>query len=236
MKPYLILLLFGASLLLLSDCKKETRYVVKGRVMDSCFNGNPVDGVEFELQDLNRKKGELTIFVCSKHFRAFGNTNANGEFRLEYEHGCYEFVTLKLKKQGMGSVGWWFPPNQNIDLGDIVFKNNLKYFVVLTTDTAYSNQDTLFFNIKQVGFRGDSTFKFLTGPFTNNQFIDTVITTKHSDFNKTASIDYHWILKSGKRIYRPIYKTSNPGIKTNPVNLLGDICSDSAKIELYIGR
>lgn len=211
-----LLILGGACLIfLLSDCKKDSTYTVRGRLVDSCIDGKPLAGVDIHLGDKPPNGWTVIIPVtwfCTDNISLSLPSDANGEFRFEYPEGCYGTLFLTLKNKGQVEQVFELMPARNIELLNIVLKNNLKYFVLLQTDTGYSNTDTLFYNIKRNHSKPDSTYKFVTGPFTDKQIIDTVSTTGfYSDNTINTLVDYSWILKSGKKTHHTVgYKLSRP--------------------------
>lgn len=206
MKKIITAITIGLCTLLffLSACKKDNAntYTVSGRLVDRCTGGQPLAWVDIELTGY--------AYTCTGSVNVKGKTGANGEFALSYPTGCSEndFIDLHFKGIGEDMYVANIRANRDVNLGDIVMRNNLSYKRVLKTDTAYSSADTLFYDIKpKASNPSDSVYKILVGPF-SDRIIDTVMVTigyNMLKYNSLYPVAYEYaVLKSGRKIYKTL--------------------------------
>ncbi|HYG16196.1 MAG TPA: hypothetical protein VEC12_10630 [Bacteroidia bacterium] len=195
------------------SCKKDKVFHVKGRVLDGC-NGTPVEGAILNLNGSDDQKEYLFPDMC-KDDKVAANaiTDANGEFIIRYDEVC-EVWSLALdifKKSGNANLQQLVlsvPVNKDVDLGDLNIQNSISCAVSIATDTSYSASDILVFNIRPKVSSGqrDSTFKSVSGPFADNQVVDTLIIPASVLISSdSADVTYKWLLKNGSRFIKPTF-------------------------------
>lgn len=89
-----------------------------------------------------------------------------------------------------------FPINSNVDAGNIFFQNNFFMILKLSTDTAYTLNDTLCYYPS-----GINNPKFITGPFYTGQILDTLIETFSVSFDHPTDNSFllQWKFPSNNR-------------------------------------
>jgi hypothetical protein len=196
----------------LSRCKKvERQYEVKGRLIDSCTNGKPLAGFTVSLSDVH-KSGLLR--TCTDNVDISTTTDSTGSFSLIYNSVCFsDPLQMDMSnKKGLIQFVENITTNKNINLGNIVVGNNVKYKIKIATDTTYSQADTLYYNIERKG-SFDSTFRFIAGPFANNQVVDSLSTSLSYNamgLDKPLSVaTMRWILKSNSKVYKPLNNSAS---------------------------
>jgi hypothetical protein len=216
-----------------SQCKKEAKdYTITGRLVDSCTGGNPLGGFSVRLYDVQKAS---FLRTCTDNIDQRITTDSTGKFRFSYSTSCLseplqiDVSDSKGKTLFVGNI----TTNKNIDLGDIVPGNNGNYVLKIATDTAYSIADTLFYNIMPRLSGLDSTYKFITGPFANNQLVDSFPVSLGYDAGDLSNsfniMNIIWILKSSGKVYKP--NTTNP----NPHNFIMSPCANNEAV-LQIGK
>lgn len=202
LKAFIICAIGIVLLTTFSNCKKDSdRYTVKGRLLKSCDDPTPVPYAEIYLYNDYKS----TAQTCNSGEIARGTTNENGEFELGYNRACADGIV------GLGYdisfstayVAVAMKSNRDYDLGDIYKKDNGFYLFKIKTNHPYTDKDTLFYNITPILL--DSTYKFIVGPFTDGQAVDSFKTTVSKIVNPTQdsrSLQTYWRLKSGKNDYK----------------------------------
>ncbi|HYG14877.1 MAG TPA: hypothetical protein VEC12_03920 [Bacteroidia bacterium] len=184
-------------------CKKDgDRHTVKGRLLNSCDDPTPLRGFTVYLYNDYRN---LLNRWCNQGQIATATTNENGEFELSYEKTCSNgdiSLQYDINSISYGSLVYNIEPNKSTELGDIFRKNNGPFQVKIKTNQPYSNNDTLFYGIRPHIL--DSTYKFITGPFTDGQLVDNYLITVWRIHNRSAETNhlFRWVLKSGKNSFK----------------------------------
>lgn len=170
-KHGLLVAISAVLLLVLDNCKKEPEYfTITGRLFVECGSATPLKNTELELV---RTQG-LMLF-CNKRFNDVSTTtDAEGRFSFSYPFSkCDKELSIRFSP----SKSLLIPSihvNMDIDLGDIYVNKNTDAILVLQTDTAYSSN--IYLEYQLPGSPYPKT-KRLYGPFANNQHIDTGLFT-----------------------------------------------------------
>lgn len=163
-KSTLLLILLS---FLLSDCKRERTIVLKGRLLKSCDSAVAVSNIPLWIRaDMNSSQKVLT--------------DNHGNFSIPIEIDKHIEQVVLVGPQALNGSGGTMeyavgiPKDKNTFVGDVYFKDNYFFAITLRVKRATSIQDTLFYDLN--GYQnGEPIFRrYVTGPFTDNQVIDTV--------------------------------------------------------------
>ncbi len=212
----LFLLLGSSSCIQREDIPFRKEYKVIGRLVKSCNDPTPISDKLVLLEnppffDLFCKTGYKVVS------RAY--TNADGYFELRYEQqNC--LIPLKVSIEDPNghptdnfALVTDIKEYENTHLGNVYLKPSVIYNYVVKTNTPYTNTDTLYYNIERSASGKDSTYAFITGPFTEGQVLATYQERTerqihHGDLalqDERYDYEYYWLLKSsGNPIKRSI--------------------------------
>jgi hypothetical protein len=168
----IIMTLFCISISVLHyGCKEDESdksYTITGKVVKSCDNPMPFANLPFELWYYSDSKRD-----SKQH--ATGVTDENGEFKISYTHTPNGFnsslnIITANGPFGQKNLLYNIPQNQNIHADNVYTDSNYYLIAKINTEKSYTALDTLFYNIGlPLG-----QYKYVVGPFSNNQIVDTV--------------------------------------------------------------
>lgn len=170
---FLLFVLCTFLLVLLSDCKRDGNYSVRGRFLRSCENPEPLRDVEVVLYSIDETN--IPIKTCKHNVRIAVKTDSEGNFEFSYKKICSRLklgVRASAKPYSLDIVG--IDIREDIVLGNVFGVDSIPISLSIKTDTAYSNQDTLYCGFRQTRTR-DTFDLAIPGPFTDNQFIGKML-------------------------------------------------------------
>jgi len=164
-----LFLIITTVILLVNGCKDaDEEYTIKGRVVKSCDDQEPISNLSFELWfDDDGTRGSQKL--------ANGITDQMGSFSINYKsvNGAFNSsldILTKNGTYGMKPLLSKIPQNKSIDVGNIYVDTNYFIIVRLKTSKSYTSNDTLFYSIASKS----NQYKHVIGPFINNQVIDSI--------------------------------------------------------------
>jgi hypothetical protein len=187
------------AVLLGSACEQQQRdkYTLRGRILESCDNPEPVEGVQVGLQ-LDKPVTMFNQGGAEYLDRVW--TGPNGEFVLSYDEKIYNNIYInRLRDQGQSPslLLTAIPHNRDLEVGDLYY-NAPKADVSFTISTPYpfSDQDTLVLGgiLSHIDVTPTEP-RYLVGPFRDGQevvyrkdvggyaqtyFPDSTVFTNHS--------------------------------------------------------
>jgi Neuraminidase (sialidase) len=166
--PFLkyILLFLMPICLFTQACKNgDETYTIKGKVLKSCTEPTPIAGRPLVLTydySLNKKSGQ-----------EYTSTDAEGNFELKYT-GQFNLgdLTISVKDDSSNFFRTLIrdiEKNRNLNIGNVLNADIFFAYLRIKTTKPNTQNDTLFFE-KQ----GNKFNKFMLGPFTNGQIIDSI--------------------------------------------------------------
>ena len=152
-------ILLGFSLLFFTDCRREKSWIIKGRLLESCDNPVPVVG---HVLFISSSKSIVNPYIETDHL---------GNFALPYELDIRQNEYIELRDVNRSYVVG-LPKKENIDVGDIFLRYNHFVSLELSVMRTTSALDTIFFSYNQ---QNGEYRRYITGPFQNQQVLDTFI-------------------------------------------------------------
>lgn len=197
----------------LNSCKRDgDKYKVKGFFIESCNNSTPVKNFKLDLYETN--------YQCRQEYLASTTTNEKGEFEFNYSKAkkasCVGGLSIKYDNSfSTALVAYNISANESIDIGTVYNDTrNTAYIIILKTNTNYTNQDTLFYDIAPKSSGIDSTYQYVTGPFQDGKAIDTLFVkfSVEKAIKDELLTNYQlgrWILKSEGKALIPQKPSQN---------------------------
>ena len=205
MKTNILLLSF---LLILSACKKNKEYIVKGRILCSCSSW--CEEKEFQLYQDN-----ITLTSIGGVLTSF-KTDQNGYFEVKYKAKNRFKIKLRQGSIIMDEI----PVFKNVDLGTIYLEPIIKDFSIkLTVSNTYTSSATLYYYFGTATTTVSPNYIFkAAGPFTNGEleviqhymFHENVI-----KYGEPSNLQFNYFLNdlsAIKSIYLPIEPCASPQI------------------------
>ncbi|MBU3661636.1 MAG: hypothetical protein FGM41_00350 [Bacteroidetes bacterium] len=214
--------------LIQTGCKRDDSqvYTISGKVVKSCDNPIPISNLAFELWYYSDGKRDNAQ-------KGTGVTDANGNFSINYSSTPGGFNSRLELITSNGPFGQkpllsMIPQNKNLEAGNIYTDTNYFLNVIIRTEKNYTDKDTLFFSIAN-GVK----FKFIKGPFINNQFIDTVSSFYFDGWNdpnnrakRVGLIKYEWKIGAN---YADPKRNNQPFITVEPCRRYNEVLIDLTK-------
>ncbi len=176
-KKLLVLLVF-VLVFLLCGCPQSKndiqQYFIKGKILHSCDNPIPVKNTNIDF--------ELAGFYPTSQTVATSTTDSNGNFYFSYSSLT---VTSHNPSISMGILAGasyneiiGFDVNKSIDAGNVYSQSNYFFVLKISTDSAYTSNDSLI-----TYENGVYNPKYTIGPFYSGQIIDTINSSMSVNFN-----------------------------------------------------
>jgi len=220
-----IFLILAFFVIMLSNCKRDDSqvYTISGKVVKSCDNPIPISNLAFELWYYSDGKRDNAN-------KGSGVTDANGNFSINYTstpggfNSRLELITSN-GPYGQKPLLSKIPQNRNIYVNHVYTDTNFFMVVKIATEKSYSDKDTLFYSVSNAG-----KFKFIIGPFSNNQHIDTVSNFYFDGWNdpndpknRKGLFDYIW--KLGQN-YEDPDRSNQPYMRLEPCHKYNEVVID----------
>jgi hypothetical protein len=198
--------------LFLSNCRKDNgeKFTIRGKLLNSCDNPEPVGGHQLFL--------EFSYGINNKYEQIAATTSADGSFEFTYEkkNAMREMTISGRQANGSGTLNYVFgiPIGRNLEVGNIYSESNFYRVITIKSIRVTSKEDTIYYGLNN---RGIFT-KLITGPFNQNQIIDTLngrtphfydLTNYNAYSPLTNAIGYAYKLNSANTIQ---YVSENPVI------------------------
>lgn len=166
-----------------SNCKKDTeQFTVKGYLLQSCNNSEPVSGVTLQLT--------YPCKACPYAQTDFGSftTRADGSFEFTYTSAkrVNELIISGTQRNGLGTLNYVYgiPINTTVNLGNVYATENFYALVKLNVQRPTSLADTIYY-LKEANL-----LLPIIGPFTQGQVIDTLIYRNTQFYDKQNVKNY----------------------------------------------
>lgn len=166
----LVLILLGSAC---EQDKKEDKYKIRGRILESCDNPEPVEGVHVGLQ-LDKS---VTMFnPDGSEYLDRVLTGPNGEFVLSYDEKIYSNIYIQRLRDGIGGPNllmMGLPHNKSLNVGNLFYNRpTVDVRATIRTPYPFGSEDTLVLGgIAREFYNGTSKYKLIPGPFTNGKVV-----------------------------------------------------------------
>ncbi|MDR9443033.1 MAG: hypothetical protein RI842_09960 [Schleiferiaceae bacterium] len=152
--------------------QENARYTLRGRLLRSCDNPEPAEGVQLGLW---LEKSVTLGNPDGPEFLDHVVTGPNGEFALSYDQDIYNNIYIKKIREPYSTrlLMMGIPRNKSLDVGT-VFNLTPKTDMVFSIKTPYSfsSKDTLKIGgIARIKDGYGSAFRPIPGPFSDGQIV-----------------------------------------------------------------
>lgn len=205
---FTILLLFTTSgCIQPEDIPFRKEYFISGRLVKSCDNPSPIANKLVILETDHSVK-----LFCEPDYKVVARayTDNNGYFTLKYEQqNCIPLLKVAIEDPNghptqNHALVTYLKGKENTLLGDVQLEPKIIYNYVIKTNRPYTQHDTLYYNIERLNGGRDSSYAYISGPFTDGQVLSTYSESAqrqlhHGDValnNNRYDYEYYWRLKN----------------------------------------